>query len=337
MKNAVFFICAFMAGASSFAQTIPNGNMESWRGFTTGTIAPRFLLAPSSWFGLDSTLIFAAETYIGDTNMTEQLFKENTHIHSGGLSSKLMTKHQDTLGNFPGYLTNANPTVNASLFSGGGPGAVTFTGGTPVTMKITSVSAYVEYFPGIDTTTHHMGGADVATIGASVFAYRSGVDTFYQIGQGGAVISPTDSFIQVTANITYTDSLDSVALVQIFFGSSGGVITHTYNLDSSTLYVDDVSMTGVPEPHASTQVPFITQNNIVNVYPNPTDGILYFKCPRNVNLSCKLFSVSGQNVMSRTLTGNDRVDISALPAGLYTYSISDGSGNTVQRGTVGLK
>ncbi len=328
MKKIYLFICVFMTGMASFAQTVSNAGMETWRTGTSGAVVAKTIQAPAGWFGTDSLVIAMGQALLLDIKMSPQLFREDTIVHNGAHSAKVMTKYQDTLRYLQGTLTNAMPSFSL-------PSTISFNGGTPVTLKITTVSAYVAYFPGFDSATH-LRGKDTGTFSVNAYAHKHGADTL--IGSGFVFIPPSDTFIQITANIVYTDTVDSVGLVRIFFTSSGGA---TNNLDSSTLYVDDVSMTGVPEPVPPpvidhTLVRNISMNELVKVYPNPANGTLYFDGPQNAGLNCKLFSVNGQVVLTKALTGNDALDISTLPAGFYIYAITDMDGNIMQRGKVAV-
>jgi len=335
MKKVYFLFCALMAATVAIAQTVPNAGMESWRTSTSGPIAAKTVQAPDDWFGTDSLTIAVGEEFLMDPTLVAQLFEENTIIHGGSHSAKIMTLYQDsTIGILPGTLTNSQVSLDVAALLGGGSlaSALSFSGGTPVTLKITTVSAYVEYFPGIDSGTHTRG-ADTGLLNVEAYAIIGGVDSL--IGTGIAFIPSTPTFTQITATLAYTDTVDSVGLVRIFFTSGGGART---NLDSSTLYVDDVSMTGEAEPipPVSRVVNAVNVNAILNVYPNPASGAIYIDGPQNAGLTCSLLSVSGQVVATKTLMGNDVLDVSGLPAGIYIYTISDRGGNTVQKGKVTL-
>ena len=73
----------------------------------------------------------------------------------------------------------------------------------------------------------------------------------------------------------------------------------------------------------------------VKVYPNPASGMLYLEGSQSEGSDLQLYSVNGQVVATKTLTGKDMVDISYLPEGLYFYTITD-KNNSVQRGKVSV-
>jgi hypothetical protein len=143
-------------------------------------------------------------------------------------------------------------------------------------------------------------------------------------------ILPSDSFVQIKAAIIYNDTSAVTDTLRITFSTSGGGKNRA--LDSSTLYVDDVSF--IMEPNL---VPNVKTNaEAVKIYPNPAASVLYLEGSQSAGLTFNLYAVSGRVAACKTLTGNDNVDIALLPEGLYFYSVSDSSGNTLQRGKVSV-
>lgn len=325
MKKIYLIFCLLITGTGAFAQAIANAGMESWRTSTSGT-SPSFTIhAPTMWYGFDSLIIADGESFaalIGaGTNWHAQLFQEGTIVHGGSSSAKLITLKQDTLGYFAGTLSNAAIAVNVATLIGGGSfaSATTFSGGTPITQRVASVSAWVQYHAGV-------GGLDSGELVVTVYQTISGYDS--AVGSATLLIPPTgSSWTQVTANVNYVDSVDGADTIRMQFASS----TNTNPRDSSTLYVDDVSMI-----YAPLGVKNVNVINDVKVYPNPASGILYIDGVDNAGADFRLFAMNGQQVLAQTLTGKDRLDVSYLPDGLYFYTISDTGGNTVQRGKVSV-
>jgi hypothetical protein len=332
MKRIYFLISLLVAGTASFAQTVPGGDMDTWRNSTAGSSAAVAIHAPFQWYGFDSLIIANGQLFFAGNSWYAQLFQENTIKNGGASAAKIISKKQDTsiLGVLPGSLSNAKASVNVlALLSGGSIGsATTFTGGTAVGMRVMTVSAYVQYWPGIDTTTHMWGGADTGLLTVQAYSTVHGVDTL--VGVGFVDIAPCSTFVQVTANVIYADTIDTVNTVRIIFSSSGA----SYSLDSSTLFVDDVTMTGVPQYHHPVAIQNVSANiPEVKVYPNPATGTLYFE-GQQAGLSCELISVNGRSVLHHQLAGKSAIDVSNLPSGLYFYNVADAGGNIVQRGKV---
>src|ERR1700722_13613470 len=112
MKKVCFLFCALAAASISFAQTVPGGDMETWRTNTAGATTAKTVQAPYGWFGADSLFIGLGEELGGsllmipDSAWHAQLFEESSIVHGGSHSAKLLTTYQDTIL-FAGTLSNA--------------------------------------------------------------------------------------------------------------------------------------------------------------------------------------------------------------------------------------
>ena len=343
MRRIYFILFTMAIACTAGAQTILNAGMETWRSNSAGgSSGPSFTIqAPGSWYGFDSTIIEDGEMYgplLGaGSNWHTQLFEEDTIVNSGSKSAKLMTVLQDTFGYVGCIMSNAQIGLDlAAIFAGGITNpldALTFSGGTETTLRIMTVSAYVMLKGGIDTMTHMMGGNDTGLLAVQAVCTAYGPDSV--IGNGFVQIPPGSSFTQVTANVIYNDTISSCDLVRIIFSSSSSLAISGTSLDSTTLYVDDVSMTGVPEMHVGVKN-ITAEKAMVKVYPNPASGAIYFDGPQNAGLSVKLISVSGQIAAIQKLKGNDMLPVENLAPGIYSYMITDSVGSIVQQGKVSV-
>lgn len=75
-------------------------------------------------------------------------------------------------------------------------------------------------------------------------------------------------------------------------------------------------------------------DNILEIYPNPTSNILYFKSDKQIEM-IELFDLRGKSILS---TNSKRIQTSSLPEGVYLYLIrlSDGeviSGKFIKEST----
>jgi hypothetical protein len=329
MKKFYTTLSTLILSAAAFGQTIDNAGMETWRSGTTGTSPVISIQAPTQWYGFDSMVVSLGQSFgilIGaGSDWHPQLFQETSLKKSGSSSAKVITVKQDTLGFFSGLLSNAAVNVDIGALTGGGDpmSAITFEGGTNVSLRITSVSAWVAYFAGKDETTGMMGGPDEGLLTVQAIALIGGVDSV--IGNGSVNISPSTSFTQVTADVTYTTTAYDINKVRILFASSGG---SGAQLDSSTLYVDDVTMVGVPQSVNHTT----SATDIVSVYPNPANNTIHFSGPVGQNLNCVISSVSGQQMTALNISGSAVADVSYLPTGLYLYTITHNDGTVAQHG-----
>lgn len=337
MRKLILLMLVLALPISMFAQLIQNPGMENWRSGTAGSSPSIDVHAPDNWYGFDSLAIANGQTFLPlmysgytPTVFHAQLFPDTVVFKSGTKSAKLMTLKQDTLGFIPGTLSNAKVGINIFALIGGGSlaSATTFSGGTGVAMRVTSVSAYMIYKAGIDSITGMMGGADTGLLTVQALAHIGTKDSV--IGTGRVQILPTDTFRMITANIIYpTDTIHAVDTLRIVFSSSAGGTSRA--CDSSTLYIDDVSMAGVPNPDYSA-VKEVAAPGMVTVYPNPSTGIINLSNKDSRRLNFRLFDESGRMVGSKLINGNDSMDASFLPDGLYFYSVDDAAGKTIQRG-----
>ena len=332
MKKMHLLFCALMATVGSFAQTIPNAGMEVWRSNLSGTDSAEVVQSPDYWFGQDSTVIALGQSFgtllsIPNKVWDHQLFIDSTDPHTGAYDAKILTTYQDDTALLPGTLSNGQANVGITLSPPGISGITCF-GGLPVTVRPTTVRAWVRYFPGKDTVHNLFGGPDTAVLNVVAISRLGGT-----VGTGVVLIGPASAWTQITANLVYTETINTADTLRITFASSGGA---TQTLDSSILYVDDVTMTSNPEvSYVGVGVKNVVgSNQLVNLYPNPTASTLYISGPQNAGLSLSLLSVSGQVVATKTLSGNDILDVSGLSAGMYVYTISNHAGNTVQQGKV---
>ncbi len=336
MKKLILSAFSLFSATALFAQPILNAGMEAWRGGSTG-IFPHTVpvAAPTEWFGLDSLVIGYAQ-FAGlaglitvGSDFHQQVFQESTIVHSGSSSAKIVTAKQDTLGMIPGMLSNAKIDVDvATLMAGGDPmDAFIFSGGTNLTLRPSTVSAWVSYLPGIDTSTGMMGGADEGVMTVQVIATISGFDSV--VGVGFVNITPSTSFVEVTAPVTYTTTAYDVSNLRIIFVSSGG---SGAGLENSTLYVDDVSMVGVPQSVGQVS----SGSELFHIFPNPAENIVNVTGSNGEGYSFVLYDISGKKVAEQILSDTNQLDVSAQASGVYFYSIIDSDGVIAQRGKLSL-
>ena len=223
------------------------------------------------------------------------------------------------LGNIPAMLSNSAISFNVDTYelTGSVTDALTFSGGTAITQRVGSVSAWVKYKTGTDTSG--ITGLDTATFTVLVYSNVAGIDSV--VGSDTVKIFPGASWQNVTANVKYTDSVNGADTVRLLFMSSSNAA-----LDSSTLNVDDVSMTYLP----NTGIKYIGSTADVRVYPNPAWEYVFVE--GNTTATFNLFDVKGAMVLTKAIDGKTAVDISALAGGFYFYMASDQNGNTLQRG-----
>lgn len=316
MKKIYFLLSALALAFSVDAQTVTGGDMEAWHVGSAGSTYPKVVRAPNNWYGVDSLIIADGQLLgsllgIPDTVWQQQVFKDSAaNAHGGSYAAKLVTEDQDTLGIFPGLLTNAVVSVDLTTF------AVTFSGGQATTLRTTSVSAWIKYAP---TNTLDSANILVQTYGD----VAGNPDSL--LGVGTVRIGATPAFTQFTANVVYANPALYVNNVRITFASSSDTA-----FVGSTMWVDDVTMTGVAQVNAVNAV----NAQKVSVYPNPASDVLYLEGGA-ATMECSVVSVNGQVVATKSFNGKSSIDLSALASGLYFYTITE-NGVTIQRGKVGV-
>lgn len=319
----LYLVCTLIVVAiATKAQTVPGGDMETWRTGTShdGTYATRTIHAPYGWYGLDSAIIYLGEYvatssfgFIGNGNdYHPQVFQETTIVHGGSSSAKLVTIKQDTVGVIGGTIANYVTNITVNITSG------SFTyfmyGGLPVTERMNSVKAWVQY--------QYPSGLDTAVLTAQAIKKFGTTDSI--IGSGSVMINASTTWQQVSAFITYNDSVTTPDTIRISLSSSlSGAV------DSSVLYVDDVTMNTV----TGFEIPVMT-GETVDVYPNPATGVLFVNCNVMGDLNFELYSVSGQRMINKTITGHTSMDIGALPSGVYFYNVTNSTGSNVKKGQI---
>jgi len=326
MKKLLLLLAASVCGYASFGQTIVGADMETWRTGTAGSGHPLTVTAPTGWYGDDSLIIGLGQT-IGHTILmapdsvwVRNLFREDVITHGGSHSAKVMTMLQDTIL-IPGVLTTATTHVGIT-FTPPYISGITFTGGNAVSIKPTSVSAWVQYFAGKDSTG--ATGIDSGILNVQALAHIGGRDSV--IGAGSVTIGPSSSWVQVTANVTYSDTVDAIDTMRISFGSS----RPSTALDSSTLYVDDVTMTSVPNPdHTGFGA---LPAGAICVTVTPARQSIFISDPISVSLRVAIYTTDGKLAMTRQINGSETIDLSSLAPAVYIYAITDEQGRLLQRG-----
>lgn len=314
MKKIYILLSVLALAFSVNAQTIPTGDMEMWRTNSAGSTNPKIVRAPHNWYGADSLIIGIGQVFgtilsIPDTVWRQQLFKDSAaNAHGGTYSAKLVTRDQDTLGIFPGVMSNAQANVDLSTF------AVTFSGGLSTTLRTTSVSAWVKYEPA--------SAVDSANIMVQAYGTVDGIDSL--LGYGYLKIGATPTFTQVTANVIYPNPSLIVETLRITFASSSDTAA-----EYSTLWVDDVSAVGVAQPISVNDV----NKTSISVFPNPATDVLYISGAKHV--TCNIVAIDGTVVATQNIDQKGSIDLTTLASGMYLYTLTE-NGKLIQKGQVSI-
>jgi hypothetical protein len=312
MKKLFTLAIALLTVTLVNAQTITNGNMESWHTLLSSGVS---LQAPNSWYTLDSPVIALAKTYLKPSgNYLKQVY--NIGPAHAGLAAKLVTRVQDTVGMTAGCISNCQDSIDviAITVNNAHPlDAVLFKGGTDISAaahRPATVGAWIEYFPNGNDTAHmiiNVLNASGAVIGT--------VDS--------AITGTVSSYIHVTPHISYTTTTGYKTLQVIFTSSKLGF---DRGQDSSVLYVDDVDYT------LATGINGVNvQETAVRFYPNPSTGVVYLYNNLDQKLSWQVFNANGQVILNKELADANREDLSYLPSGTYFFNVTNSKGEVVQK------
>src|SRR5690606_14478046 len=92
-------------------------------------------------------------------------------------------------------------------------------------------------------------------------------------------------------------------------------------------YKGDNTRDGFVELDETASILEFSQNNLINIAPNPSEGILAFTIPSAMqNAKVKVYSIDGKIVFSEetNLGTSSAFNLKHLKSGLYFLSIADG-------------
>lgn len=310
MKKLILFILAIITTAT-FAQaqtSAPNGGFETWQTKTLifNPLSP--LDVPTSWSTFDS-LANSLNFLLGQTTTIQKTVTKSTTVkNSGTMSAVLTTKTFSSLGAVPGILTNANINLDASF-------NLTFSGGAPITQRVSLASAYLKYAPAT---------ADSGSFAVEIINRTLGVDSI--IGSGGVQFGAKANFTKVDVPVTYINTTLPANLIRFYFTNSNDTVQN-----SSTLYVDDVTYT------TTTGVTEALMNDIeISAYPNPANEVVTIKATTEDALVVELYSIDGQLLQTKAFSKETQLRIADLANGLYVYNIKDKDQVIIKKASISI-
>ncbi len=304
----IFTLIATAFCSATFAQ-VTNGGMEVWRTYTAGSTS---LTAPNSWNTGDS-IVFAMGPILCPTcTFVPQTFQNDTP-HGGTYAAKLMSRDMGgSLGVAECEMTNTQISVNLTTFT------ETHSGGTPVTAKVDTVTAWIKYLPkGADS-----GIVNITAVLAGMAA--GGGDSVVGMGMdissaSGNYVLSSPAYTKHTYVIEYTPGAVPDHIQIDFHTGFTSVLT-----DSTTMYVDDVSV----HTMGATSVQLMHSTGVV-CYPNPAGNTLHIQSASHQNTVAELYNVLGQRIATQPLTDYiTEMNISNLSVGVYYVQLLD-AGNKV--------
>lgn len=297
-----------------------NPGMEQWRNVPVVFNPAAGLEAPAGWFGIDSLLFENSPLLMFGLQATpkKMLFK-SADAHSGAHAASIVSRNLGgSAGVLTGILTNAKVSVDFMNLDPDNPmAAISYTGGTPVNQRVSSITAWVKYLP--NGNDHALMAATAVMTGAGA----NGQDSV--VGIGGTAIAQSAAYTQVTMPMNYINANDVPDNLFISFMSSD-MSDSAGVADNSTLFVDDVSFITVGISDLELTV------SKVRIFPNPAAGHLNVSSEEKGSLKLEVFHLSGQKITEKSFRESTSLDVSGYAPGMYLYRIAGAEGALIQKG-----
>ncbi|HTN46784.1 MAG TPA: T9SS type A sorting domain-containing protein [Flavipsychrobacter sp.] len=318
MKKIALLLSSFLCAGIVNAQMANNG-LENWRTLSSGTATN--LEAPNSWYGVDS-LIYLYGQLAGITP-AKTLYKDNSSVHGGTYAAKMETKNMTSFI-IPCMLANANPSFNIAAYLANPGGALTdyltFSGGTAVTQRYYTLTAWVKYAP---------SGNDVGAVTVEAFiagAGAGGKDSL--VGYGEYFVPAMANYGEITVPISYPIAGTTPNLIRVTFTSSDlSGQNGTTPQAGSIMYVDDINISTTSGIKNLFQAA-----NFAEVFPNPASNVLHIKSAETGKLNIKIYGANGAWIRSNAFIGNTTIDLTDIAPGMYFYEVTHPAKQEVQHG-----
>lgn len=283
----------------SYSQTIPSGDMESWK--QTGSY-----FEPVGWMTANQLASFGGIT----------VFKETTDVHGGATAARMETVQGSFT--FPGAMVAGNASF--------GLGGVTPTGGFPCASRVKSLTGWYKYSP---------GAGDSCLIQAWLFRRnpvthaRDTVATM-SFKWGDSVKVYTQFSVDFKYNTTSAggETPDS-ALILI---SASEILTAAKL--GSVLLIDDLAFSGTVA-----SVDNIALNKAkVSVYPNPAVSFVEFKVDNRQVSKIIIYDILGKKIRTQNVE-NAVVPIPTadMQNGMYFYQLTGKAGEVISTGKFSVR
>jgi Secretion system C-terminal sorting domain/Putative carbohydrate metabolism domain len=304
MLNRLFNLVFIMLCFGMVSAQIPNNSFENWTKIFNYD-------NPDDWKTGNAVLALIP----GNTRFTVLKTNNASDLQTAAL---LKTTYIPTTGEeIPGVLSTADIGVDFNTLE------PIFTGGLPFTGRPEFLSFDYMYFPALNDSTN-------APDTGGVFLYLTKYDTVQKVRDtiGFASFSGSDSVSSYTTHnlqITYFTNDDPDTLMIVFTSS----VSLESSNDETELYIDNINVswfTGI-------QTGFLDKDK-ATIYPNPAQDELHvMQTGFGGELKFVVYDLLGNRVKYLPLINGDNVvDISLLPIGLYVYQILDNNNRLMQSG-----
>ena len=299
MKTLIRTLLAVAAGgllavAPARAQTVANGNFETW--------ATRYgVQLPTNWLTFDDLLGGALPT--GTVSRT-------TVAHGGAAAVQIQTQTLPGLGQIPGYL------ILGTAFRGGSG----IPGGLPFTGRPRSLQFY-----------YQLSGSRALGDSAAMFVLLTrrlnGVSTVVA-GASYVFNALAPNYTLVTVPLQYAAGLAPDSVSMVFYSGSAGTVT-----SGTVLRIDDIAFTGTASATRDAGGLAAAFSAAPNPSPDGRYTLQGLD-PALLSAPLTVLDAAGRVVRRERPTAQDRtrvLDLSALPGGLYHVQLFTPDGLITRR------
>jgi hypothetical protein len=138
------------------------------------------------------------------------------------------------------------------------------------------------------------------------------------VGTGSQNVTGSSAFVKQTVSISYVNTTVVPDRIVISFAVS----KKTIPVVGSTMYVDDVTLTGT----TGIETPIVNDQN-VSVFPNPSSNLLHISADINDMLVVRFYNSLGQLVLAQDIDKVADINVSQFANGNYIYVLSSKAGH----------
>lgn len=304
-KHFTLFLAAAGIVSASFAQNIPNGDMESWNLMTDGNLGQQYNdLGPNT----DRTQNFLRSLNeiftVPLTPITCYKDTDAPDVHGGTSAARLVT----------GYVgAPFNILVPGTIITGDVDIAVqTLYAGRPYTQRPDSYTGWYKYEP---------VSGDSARFEVTLTRWDALNQTTVVVGYGNLVIhNAAATYTQFTCPINYTDPGTPDTAIVVAASSAGYNFSNLFasvGQVGSTMYIDDLNFefggVGVEEQSSAS----------VKVFPTLTTGIVNIETDGSINenIIARVYDLTGKKVAEQLMNNFGSVDLTSFEAGTYVVVV----------------
>jgi len=308
-KKLLFSIVCVLFLSTHFVQAqIINPGFETWSADMLAPTAmnPNTGNGSTGWWDFN----FYNNSFLGSSPVS--VTRVSDTVHSGTYAARIESKvYTSTSWNYYNaygipFIGHAYNDTLGILFNGNvNVSTPSYAPGIPCTVKLTQYKFWYQYSP---------NGNDTAECRVALLS--NGTPVAGGVFKTGAA---TSGWQQATVNFTYISSLTPDTLYVLYSAAS----LDTRPKAHSILWVDDVTVTlatGIEEGW--------TEENAIDIFPNPSNGNFSVAAPANGNAlqTVEVYNVVGELVYSETNKNKSTFDIniSQSPKGIYFVKFNDG-------------